>query len=115
MNGAIALELKLDAAADRGEADYVAKLRGASDRRAIGSLYDVALLQPRFLRWRTAGNLGDHRSLITFLGRKIGFKIADGNADLAATDFAVLKKLLHDSAGHVDRHSEPDSNVSTAR
>src|SRR5882672_3285797 len=86
----------------------------ASDRRAIDSLYDVALLQPRLLPRRTAGDLGDQRPLIAFLGRQIGSKIADGNADLTATNFAVLNKLLHDTAGHVDRHREPDSDVTAA-
>ena len=69
----------------------------------------------RFLRRRTVGDLGDQRALIAFPGREIGCKIADGNADLAATNFAVLNKLLHDPASHVDRDGEPDSDVTAAR
>lgn len=114
-SSAIAFEPKLDAATDWGKANQIAKLGRAPDRRAIDSLHDVALLQPRLLRRRTTGNLRDQRPLIALLGRNIDSKIADGYADLAATNFAVLNKLLHDAAGHVDRHSESDSDVTPAR
>ena len=115
VNSAVAFEAKLHASAQRGEADEIAKLGRAFDRRTIDSLYDVSLLQPRFLRRRPADDLGDQRALIVFPGSQIGSQIADGNADLTTTNFAVLNKLLHDPAGHVDRDREPDSDVAAAR
>ena len=59
MGNGFTLHRELQAAADRREADLVAKLRGASDCLAADSNDNVSFLDPCMFRRRSAGDVRD--------------------------------------------------------
>ncbi len=116
--GAGAVDGQRDLVADRRQADAVAQIGRAVDRRAIDGDHQIAAAQPGALGRRARQHPGDQRPLGAGGAERpgeIGGQVLDRHPDLAAPDLAVADQLVHHVARHIDRHGKADADIAALR